>query len=460
MYFRLLTLTNLNEMKKVFLVLGIVLFQVAQAQEHFAGIGLSKRVGLLNASVNPAELTNLSSNFEVGLFTMSLNISNNKIGFKDLVNSDDIESLLYSGDEPVNMRIDVLANGPAFGMRLKKWSFGVATSAVIKANIIDVDVALGKALSDSGINSILGFENIKSSYNQKINAATWGEIGFTVARELFDNEKFKWSVGTNMRVLFPSSFANLAIDKLDGALINTAGDFKLNNTTANLNIAYAGPLANGFEGSNNYGNFFGSGINGFAVDFGINFKIKNSKDKDSYNFNSGLSIKNIGSMTFRGDNSQTTNYNLNISSTEFLDLNDFQDVKSLEEAEQLLTDSGFLTKTSTSKDFTIKLPSVINAYVDLRLSKRFYISAFTQQKLVDDSDNKFTTTQNNITITPRFSGKNYEFFVPLSSNEISGFAGGFGLRVRGFFIGSGSLMTAIINDSKQADFYMGFRIGI
>lgn len=47
-----------------------------------------------------------------------------------------------------------------------------------------------------------------------------------------------------------------------------------------------------------------------------------------------------------------------------------------------------------------------------------------------------------------------------SSNEISGFTTGFGFLAGGFFLGSGSVITALLNDSKQADLYLGFRIGI
>ena len=40
----------------VFMLFSICLF----AQEHFSGIGTSKRIGILNANFNPAELANLS----------------------------------------------------------------------------------------------------------------------------------------------------------------------------------------------------------------------------------------------------------------------------------------------------------------------------------------------------------------------------------------------------------------
>jgi hypothetical protein len=51
-------------------------------------------------------------------------------------------------------------------------------------------------------------------------------------------------------------------------------------------------------------------------------------------------------------------------------------------------------------------------------------------------------------------------YAPQTSNEISGFTSGFGLKIYGFYIGSSSIVTAALNNSKQADIYLGFRFGI
>lgn len=448
-------------MKKSLLIITLAIANLSIAQEHFSGINTSRRVGLLNAYFNPAELTNLSNKFEINLFNTSINVSNNKVSFNDLVNSDtDIEDLIFDGNDPANMRLDLLVNGPAFAMKYNKWAFGISTNAVAKANIIDVDVNLGDALSNSGLNSILGTNSINSNFNQKINAASWGEIGLSLARDLFESERYKFSTGVNLRLLFPGSFANLGLDKFNGTINNTVGNNSITNAQANLNIAYSGPIADGFTDANNFNDFFSSGINGYAVDLGFNFKIKVVDNPKDHKFNSGVSIKNIGSMTFKSDNNENTNYKLNIPNGQFLDLNQFQDVDNVADIENILISSGYLTINNDQKDFTINLPTLFTAYADLKLVNKLYISAFTQQKLSDDSKNDFTTTQNSITITPRFSGENYEIYVPLSDNEISGFTGGFGFRLGGFFMGSGSILTAVMDDTKQADFYLGFRIGI
>ena len=70
----------------------------------------------------------------------------------------------------------------------------------------------------------------------------------------------------------------------------------------------------------------------------MNFRIKVADNPKDYKFNSGLSIKNIGSMTFKSDNNVSSNYNLNISNTQFLDLNQFEDVDNVKDIEQILID--------------------------------------------------------------------------------------------------------------------------
>jgi hypothetical protein len=75
-----------------------------------------------------------------------------------------------------------------------------------------------------------------------------------------------------------------------------------------------------------------------------------------------------------------------------------------------------------------------------------------------DSENDQITTQNVVSITPRFSLKNYDVYSSWSTNEISGVTGGFGFRVYGFYLGSSSIITALTSDSKQADLYLGYRL--
>lgn len=447
-------------MKKVFISTALLIGIIGVAQEHFSGINTSKRVGILNANINPAELNNLSSDFEVSVFNFSTNISNNKITFNELVNGSNIEDKFFTGTDPANIRLDVLINGPSFAMKYKKWGFGLFSSANVKTNAIDVDVNLGDALT----NSFVGSAAINSNYNQRLNAATWGEIGLAASRNILDSEKHRFNVGATIKFLFPGSYMNLGVSNLKGTITNTFGDINLTNATANVNISYSGSLADNYTDSSNYSKLFAGGLNGFGAEIGVNYQLKEPKTDESssngYKLNAGLSFRNMGTMSFKSENNVATDYNLEIQGFEALNLNQFDGSESITDIETILVNSGYLTVENTSKDFKIKLPAVINAYVDYHIHNKWYISAYTQQKLADDSENDFTTIQNVITVTPRFSGKHYEVYVPFSQNEVSDFTTGFGFRLGGFFMGSSSIITAVINDSTQADIYLGFRFGI
>lgn len=460
-------------MKKLLIYICSLFTLTAVSQEHFSGINISKRSGLLNASVNPSELVNMGSKYDINVFSTSINVSNNKIKFSDIIKGEDLEAKIFTGSDPANVRLDVLIHGPSFAMKYEKWAFAIATAGNIKANATDVDVNFGNAVT----NSFLGSSQINSSYNQRMNAASWGEVNLTAARNIFENDRHKFNAGLTLKLLFPGSYMNMGVDRLQGNITAdpVSGDIFLYDASANLNFSYSGSLADSYEDNSNYTKLFAGGLSGVGADFGFNYQLKEAatatvtdetgdvtktEKPNDYKLNIGISFRNMGSMTFKDDNNNSTNYLLDIPAGDPLNLSDFDGSESVRDIEQILIDEGYLTQESSNKDFKVKLPAVVNFYADYKIHDRWYLSAYTQQKLKDDTENDFTTIQNIITLTPRFAAENYELYLPLSSNEVSGFTAGFGFRLGGFFLGSGSIITAALNDSKQADIYMGFRFAL
>jgi hypothetical protein len=445
-------------MKNCLLFVCVLFSTTLIAQEFFSGIGTSKRVGILNGNFNPAEFANLSSKMELQFFATSINFSNNKIGFGDFAGDADLEDLIFIGDEPVNVRIDTEIAGPGFAFRQGKWGFAVTSKAYGKLNLVDIDVNIGDAIANNGINSILNSTTLNGNFNQRIIGTTYGEMGFSVARSLWETAKYKLNAGATFKLLFPGSYANFGMDQFQGTITRVGGNSVLTNSNATLNIAYSGSLGNNFSNFDSYSDSVFGDINGFGADLGITFSIK--EEKGGFKFNSGISVRNIGAMTFNDADNLSTNYTLSIQGIESLNLSQFENVESLQEIEQILLDSGFVTAISQNNDFRVKLPTVLNAYADLQLIPNLNLSLFLQQKITDDANNDQVTAQNVITFTPRLSLKHFEIYTPLSQTEIAGFNAGVGFRFYGFFIGSNSAMTALLNDSKQADFYLGYRLGL
>jgi hypothetical protein len=100
---------------------------------------------------------------------------------------------------------------------------------------------------------------------------------------------------------------------------------------------------------------------------------------------------------------------------------------------------------------------VLSTYADFRIIPKVYVTAYLQQKLNEDNGNDQITVPNIFSITPRVNLGFFETYVPVTFNEISGTNIGFGFRLGGFYLGTSSLVSALISDSKQGDIYTGFR---
>jgi hypothetical protein len=452
-------------MKSINLLLCFLFFIPALAQDHFAGMVTSKRVGILNIGMNPSELANLNSKFELQLFATSFNIANNKVAFKDLVDGKNVEDLIFKGNDAVNFNVDGEFAGPGFAFKLANWGFAVTSQAHIKANIVDVDSNLGAALTNTAINSIGGVSTIVNNGNQRINATAWGEVGFSVAHKIFENSKHKINGGITFKLLFPGSYTNVGTGNFHGTITDHSGVLYLSDATANLNIAYSGNLAGNFNNTNDYSKSLFGNINGIATDIGFDYQLKGSGK--TYKLKIGASLKNMGSMTFKSDNNSSTNYTLSIPVAttipvyQGLNLDIFKDSNSVSDIEKNLLTTGYLDKTTPQNtDFNVKLPTVLNLYADIKIVSKLGITLFMQQKMNSNSRNEQITAQNIYSVTPRVSLGFFEAFIPISVNEISGTTSGFGFRLGGFFLGSNSIITALTSDTKQVDFYIGFRIGI
>ncbi|HEX8575873.1 MAG TPA: hypothetical protein VF677_06225 [Flavobacterium sp.] len=453
-------------MKKILSFLIIIFSVTVFAQEHFSAITTSQRVGLTNASINPSELTNLNSRFEVHILSFSTTISNNKISFGDIIGEKDLEKLIFSGNEAVNFSVDAEIMGPGFGMKFMDWGFAFTTKSTLKATIIDIDPTLGEAVSNSSSNVLIINSAVNNRYNQRANATAWGEIGLSAARKIFEDDKHQINGGITFKLLFPGSYANIGLNQINGTIRNTGANLYLNNVSnANLNFTYSGSLADNFNNSSTFSKSVFGNLRGLGTDIGFNYKLKGVIQE--YKVKVGASIRNIGSMSFKGEDNVSKNYSLNINDSSpvnaGLNLDQFKDVESIKDVEKILLNSNGrngvqFTATTDTKDLKVKLPTVFNFYADVNVIPKFSITAFLQQRLNDNNDNDQITALNSLSLTPRFTISLFEVFSPLSFNENAGTLSGLGFRLGGFFMGSNSAFSAIAG-GKQGDFYMGYRYG-
>jgi len=440
-------------MKTLLITFSLFVGFVAIAQDNFSGISTSNRIGILNATINPAEFSNLSKKFEINFYGLSFDVSNNKIGFNDLTSDTNLEDLIFKGTESVNMRIDGQILGPSFAMKWKKWGFGITTKANVKFDVVDVDTTLGNAIFNNDLP--LSTSVLNQSENQRLSGTSYGEVGFSASRNVFENDNHRWDVGVTLKFLFPGSYSNFGLSNLNGTITqNASGAFLTTNQPANLNVAYSGSLADSFSNFNDYTQSVFGGLNGVATDIGVTYQWKDGKEK--YKIKGGLSVRNIGSMTFKDDNNYNTNYTFTTQGRPPLNLNLFENVDNLSEVEAILISNGYLTQTPNKTDFKVNLPTLLTMYADFKIVPKVYVTGYLQQKMKKDDGNEQITSRNIFSVTPRVNLGFFEAYLPVSTDDISGTNVGFGFRLSGFYLGSNSIITSL-TDGKQANIYTGFR---
>ncbi|HCD88216.1 MAG TPA: hypothetical protein DEQ87_11360, partial [Algoriphagus sp.] len=170
----------------------------------------------------------------------------------------------------------------------------------------------------------------------------------------------------------------------------------------------------------------------------------------SYKLKGGISITDLGKVSY--DNSTFFDYDLNatINSDEFRN-------KTLDE---VLADNYPGSESRRNLDF--QLPTAFRAFVDLPVTSGLFVSLQTAVSLREFGENPSSSLINFITLNPRFEKKWFSIYSPLSFRQHqSGPAWGLGFRAGPVMLGSGSILSNLLaSNSYSTDLYVGLRIPI
>jgi hypothetical protein len=310
----------------------------------------------------------------------------------------------------------------------------------------------------------LGTFPLSNRYNQRINSSSWGQVSFAASRKIVDKVNHQLSAGMAVSILFPASYANIGLTKFSGTIKYNLFPPQANliNTSTKLNLAYTSNFAKSFANPSDFTSAIWGEFGGAAVDLGLTYQYIN--DKKIPVIHAGMSVKNLGSLSYQAKKINVVDYNVNIpaptATKPGFNLFSLATLSSLTQLEGLLISSGYMTKEGQSNsDVQIKLPTTVQAYVSIRALNRLNLDVNAQYNIRQGEGNKEITSPNTITVIPRFQTKYFEIYSPWSNHEVTGINGGLGIRVAGFYLGSGSIITALQSNSKQMDVFTGYQIG-
>ena len=433
-------------MKKItfaFFISLLCLKTSLQAQ-NFVGGNIGQYSGIFGVLENPALAKDDSYKLDVNLFAVSGFLGNDYVAidfsdwnsFRDGFNFD---TDLSRNPNPRNKFFgngDVL--GPSVLFQLNSTS-GLAISSRFRTffNIYNLDGEIYDLASSVDINSDFGvtLEQLSGTGHG------WGEVGLSYARTLINSNQLELNAGVTLKYLIGGGGVFGYSQRLQA---NYASSNKALTTSGSLDYAYT-------EGFENDSFSLSSGSSGLGADLGISFKIPSSDQSlSSYKLKGGISITDLGKVSY--DNSTFFDYDLNatINSDEFRN-------KTLDE---VLADNYPGSESRRNLDF--QLPTAFRAFVDLPITSGLFVSLQTAVSLREFGENPSSSLINFITLNPRFEKKWFSIYSPLSFRQHqSGPAWGLGFRAGPVMLGSGSILSNLLaSNSYSTDLYVGLRIPI
>ena len=437
-------------MKKIFLGFSILfLVSISLNAQSYIGHSIDNYSGIHGVILNPSEVTDSRMRTDVNIFSVSTFAGSDyfAISFSDLTSD---EGFTFEDDVDKNglennqffLNADIL--GPSFMFNLSpKHSLAFTSRVRAFLNLNNINGQLYESLSNN-------FETDEDfNFNMQDFTGTthvWGEIGVTYGRILLDNNPHFLKAGISLKYLQGGGSAFTNTPALSGQfdamnqVFTTSGSLNYGNTTD-------------FDGEEFKYEVSGSGFGG---DIGLVYEYRNNADIDplskkdnKYKFKIGLSLTDIGKVSY--DDTEVSNYDLTNSASTA----DFGD-QSLED----FLDENYSGNTQILSS-KINLPTALHFIADYNISRVFYLSLNGSFSMVAHNKEQANRIINTVTATPRLETKLFSLYLPLSIRQYDGFAAGAGFRFGPVSVGSASAITTLLSDSSRtADVYVGLKVPI
>lgn len=441
-------------MKKLLYSAIVFLISFLSIAQSYSGKETDNYSGITSLSFNPANLADSRFKTDINLFQVSSTTSNDyyAFNFSELFNDASGISFEESGmrfpsqNNNVYQNLDIL--GPSFLFNLSdKHSLAISTRVRGYLNLREVNGNLFETLQDGDIlnkDFNIDMENLNGT------AHAWAEAGLTYGFVVVNKKQHFIKAGLTAKYLLGAGGFFINSNSINGSYDSVA-----ETISANGDLSYA--AANSTDEDDDFD--FGNGSSSIGGDIGLIYEYRPELKKDrkldslalrghnQYRLKLGLSITDIGSITYQDVNIDTYSISGTVSASDFD-----------EDFEQGLEDN--YSFISTTEDVTVQLPTSLRYSLDLRVDRNIYIAATGAVGLNASTDPYSNNQLNYTTIVPRYESRLFTLYTNISFVEYADMTwGGAGLRFGPLSFGSGSILSNLISeDSQAADFYIGLKI--
>lgn len=459
-------------MKRIFTSVLLSCCALYAHAQDLAGFKTSSYAGVTSVFSNPANIADSRFRWDVNLIGVNMGISNNQLKYKlgdagSSFGEDTIKSQLFGqskGSTKALVNLGVLA--PSVMFNVGKFSFAASARARVVANVTDLD---GK-LADKIMNDLSSLDNlpytIASNSNMRISVNAWTEYGVSVAREVITVGPHFLKAGVTFKYLAGSMNGTLNIDKLHATMNVDEGqqDAYLTNATGKVGMNFSGMNLSDFEASDatkTTGHGIGAEL-GVVYEYRPASENAGGRGNNKYKFRFGLSLMDLGKIKYERDVTRSGTFTIGIPAGQQFSMANLQDVKLDNYKTELGKYPQYFTAdaANSSAKYAVSLPTTLQLDGDYHIQKNFYVNANVQLALANGEKKPYNTQYySGFSITPRYDGRIFGFFLPISYNGLSKLNAGASFRVGPLYVGSGSVLSALMGSAHQLDGFVGIRFG-
>ena len=443
----------------VIFVLAAIFFGGVSSAQDLAGLRTGNYTGVDGVFFNPANIAGSPYKWDVNIWSLNLMVGNDKASysFKDLthsLNGDTLKQRIAGAKSgPTSALINMSVLGPSFMFNIgKKNAFAFSTRVRIMANTKHVDgKLLNQFISQQVDDPDLPYTFSTPGDNQ-ISVNAWTEFGASFGRVLLDAGPNYLKGGITLKYLAGVANAYLQMNNLNGTLNTDAGGVYLAQTSGTLGVGFGGTRIDDIKD----GHLGGLNSSGFGGDIGFVYEFRPKPHE--YLLRAGIALLDVGAISYKQDTTRTGTYSAHITGAQQLYLNEFGEVDNYKQFLQSHPQYFTAVPVGNGSSYSVGLPTTLQLDLDYHIYHGFYADLASQFSLAGSKPYN-SSYYNAFTLTPRWESRHFGFYLPVNYNDLTHFNAGFSARVGPFFFGSGSVLSAMLKNSKQADFYFGFRVG-
>ncbi len=441
---------------KYFFLLIILLPFCARAQ-----YSISRNQILVNYLSNPANVSNDTLTYlNFMLVQMSVGGDKASLHLSDLFkpNTQMVREKIIGIGEGSTGFANLAVTGPSIFLQLgNQNTLSVTTRGRVFANYWDVDGRLTAEVEET--------ERVKQTYpylvtpGQKmmLNANAWSELGLGFSRILLITEKYIFKGGINVHYL--TALAHSSYDvRLNGGSVGLYPPFVsyITDATGTINAMSSGALFN----SVTPGNLI-KGRGSFSYDIGFIYKDRPDDQTKHHFLKLGISVTDIGKLSFSPDTAFSKAYNVNIKSPDVLYFAENLKTPFNQMTAAFDRNPNAFTRTAVNRQkYHVTLPTMLRIFGDYQVTKNYGFRGDLALGLTTQHSTSTMRAPSSFTFTPHYEKNRFSALVPFSIQDYTHFNAGLAVGMGGFYIGSGSLFSALLTPSKRLDFYAGLTIAL